>query len=116
MNIGIGRFQREGSGLAGSLNALGLRLEARFERRDKGANYAILGPDNCEIGAAWLKTGDFGDYLSVQLDSPTLPSPIYATMKMTATADGFYVLRWQRRDAHRANEPRKHGGGDNGVA
>jgi uncharacterized protein (DUF736 family) len=112
----IAKCRRAGDGFALSFNSLGLRLDARMERRDKGANYAVIGPDDSELGAAWLKSGEFGDYLSVRLDCPTLPGPINATMKMTPTADGVYLLRWQRRDQPRGNGAVTHGGGDSGAA
>lgn len=109
----LGKFQHDGDGFSGPLNSLGLRqTRVRFEHRDKGANYVIFGDNDTELGAAWLKTGEFGDYLSVRLDCPTLPAPINATMKLTPTDDGFYVLRWQRRDPARGNDRGKHGGGD----
>jgi uncharacterized protein (DUF736 family) len=109
----IGRFRRENDGFIGPLTTLGIQLnDVRFAHRDKGANYAILGPEDCELGAAWLKSGDFGDYLSVRLDSPTLPAPINATMKLTPSEDGVYALRWQRREPPRSHGDGKHGGGD----
>jgi uncharacterized protein (DUF736 family) len=112
----IGRFRRENDGFIGPLTTLGIQLnDVRFEHRDKGANYVIVGDNDGELGAAWLKTGEFGDYLSVRLDCPTLPAPINATMKLTPTEDGFYVLRWQRREPPRSHGDGKHGGGDNGA-
>jgi uncharacterized protein (DUF736 family) len=114
----IGEFERDSSDLVGSLETLGIQLKGiRFKAPDKGANYTICGPDGVgELGAAWVKSGDFGEYLSVRLDCPTLPSPINATMKLTPTEDGRYFLRWQRRDPSRGNGAGKHGGGDNGGA
>ena len=94
----IGRFQKHESGFSGSIDTLGLQVNpVRFVRREKGADYALQGPDNGELGAAWRKAGEWGDYLSVKLDCPSLPAPINATMKLTADTDGFYRLNWQRR-------------------
>jgi uncharacterized protein (DUF736 family) len=113
----LGPFTKDSDDLTGSIKTLAIRLDpVRFKHRDKGANYVILGPDECELGVAWLKSGDFGDYLSVRLDCPTLPAAINATMKLTPTADGLYLLRWQRRDPPRSNGAGKHGGGDNEAA
>src|ERR1700759_2865117 len=108
----IGEFQKEGEDLVGAIETLGIQLKrVRFRHRDKGANYVIHGPEDVgELGAAWLKAGEFGDYLSVRLDCPTLGAgPINATMKLTPTEDGLYLLRWQRRDPPHGNGGWRHG-------
>ena len=98
MNIGRFKKHRE-SDLSGSIATLGIQLSpVRFVRQDKGADYTVHGPDDVELGAAWRKSGEWGAYLSVRLDCPTLPSPISATLKLTPTEDGWYVLRWNRRN------------------
>jgi len=114
----IGEFERENDRLKGDIQTLGIQFKGvTFEPQDKGANYTIYGPDGIgELGAAWLKSGDYGEYLSVRLDCPTLLAPINATMKMTPTEEGLYILRWQRRDNSRGNGPGRHGGGENGVS
>ena len=49
----IGRFQKHESGFSGSIETLGLQVNpVRFVRREKGADYALQGPDNGELGAA----------------------------------------------------------------
>jgi hypothetical protein len=48
----------------------------RFVSRNKGADFAIHGPDDMELGAAWRKSGDYGDYLSVRLDCPEVESAL----------------------------------------
>jgi uncharacterized protein (DUF736 family) len=97
--MNIGRFQKEENGYSGSIETLSLQLTpVRFVKRDKGADFAIHGPNDGELGAAWRKTGEYGDYLSVKLDCPTLPAPVNAIMSLKANADGFYSLRWQRRE------------------
>jgi uncharacterized protein (DUF736 family) len=94
----MGRFQKEGSGFFGSIDTLTIQLNpVRLKYRNKGADYAVLGPDEGELGAAWRKSGEFGDYLSVKLDCPSLIAPINATMTLKEAGDGFYLLRWQRR-------------------
>ena len=102
MSIKIGEFEREDADLTGNIETLGIRVKGvRFRHQDKGANYTIHGPDDVgELGVAWLKSGDFGDYLSVRLDCPTLAAPIHATMKLTPGDNGLFQLRWIRR-----NEP-----------
>jgi uncharacterized protein (DUF736 family) len=94
----IGRFQKSQHGFSGSIETLSIQLNpVRFMRQDKGANYALHGPDDGELGAAWRKSGQYGDYLSVRLDCPSLLTPINATMALKESNDGFYFLRWPRR-------------------
>jgi uncharacterized protein (DUF736 family) len=51
-----------------------------------------------EFGAAWKKTSAEGDeYLSVKLDHPSLPAPIYATLVESDEA-GTHNLIWSRRN------------------
>jgi uncharacterized protein (DUF736 family) len=105
----IGRFAKEENGSTGSIETLTMQLNpVRFVSRNKGADFAIHGPDDMELGAAWRKAGDYGDYLSVRLDCPSLQAPINATMAMRTTESGFYLLRWQRQ---RRDEERNTGGG-----
>jgi uncharacterized protein (DUF736 family) len=89
--------------------------QVRFKHQDRGANYAIVTEDGAELGAAWLKTGEYGDFLSVKLDCPTLAAgPINASMSLSPTAEGLFLLRWQRREQLRRNGDAKHGGGSDG--
>ena len=62
----------------------------RFEKHD----YGFLGSIET---LAWRKSGDYGDYLSVKLDCPSLMAPVSAVMALKADQDGFYRLRWNRR-------------------
>jgi uncharacterized protein (DUF736 family) len=49
-----------------------------------------------EFGAAWRKTSREGrDYLSVKLDDPSFPAPVYATLVETDT-QGQHNLIWSR--------------------
>jgi uncharacterized protein (DUF736 family) len=94
----IGRFQRDGNGYSGSIETLAFQLNpVRLVKRDKGADFAVTGPDDGELGAAWRKAGEFGDFLSIKLDCPSLLAPINAVMPLKADDDGFYPLRWRRR-------------------
>jgi uncharacterized protein (DUF736 family) len=50
-----------------------------------------------EFGAAWKKTsGEGREYLSVKLDDPSFPAPIYATL-IESDEPGTYSLIWSRR-------------------
>ncbi len=49
-----------------------------------------------ELGAAWQKTSEQGrDYLSVKLDDPSFPAPIYATLAEVEGEDGLQLI-WSR--------------------
>lgn len=94
----IGRFQKLDGGYSGAISTLAFNLNpVRFVKRDKGANFSIHGPDDAELGAAWLKDGDYGEFLSVKLDCPSLLAPVNAIMSLKASDDGSFLLRWQRR-------------------
>jgi uncharacterized protein (DUF736 family) len=49
-----------------------------------------------EIGAGWTRPGQEGrpDYLSLKLDDPSLPAPIYANLVQGDGDD--YKLIWSR--------------------
>ena len=48
-----------------------------------------------DIGAAWKKTSEAGrEYLSVTLDDPSLPAPIYA--RLIEGENGTHDLIWSR--------------------
>jgi uncharacterized protein (DUF736 family) len=94
----IGRFQKEENGFSGSIETLLVHLNpVRLMRRDKGVDFGVYGPDDTELGAAWRKSGEWGEYLSVKLDCPSLAAPINAVMALKADDHGFFLLRWQRR-------------------
>ncbi|MFY9700322.1 MAG: DUF736 domain-containing protein, partial [Rhodoplanes sp.] len=49
-----------------------------------------------EFGAAWRKTSNEGrEYLSVKLDDPSFPAPIYASL--VEVDDGLSLI-WSRRN------------------
>ena len=64
---------------------------------EKGPTFRILAGAT-EFGAAWKKTSDKGnDYLSVKLDDPSFPAPIYASLVESESED--LALIWSRRRA-----------------
>ncbi len=80
----IGSFTASGNGFTGTIKTLNLNVKATIrtvERTsDKGPDYRILAGAT-EFGAAWKKTSNEGrEYLSVKLDDPSFPAPIYATL------------------------------------
>jgi len=89
------------NGFHGDIDTAGLHLRGVvFEAMEKGADYALSAEidGKCfEIGAAWKKSGEYGDYLSVMIDSPALPGRINATFSLKPSNSGAYALRWERR-------------------
>ncbi len=80
----IGSFQKSGDGFAGMIKTLSLKAKAEIKTADKSSdkapNYRVFS-NQAEIGAVWKKTSKEGrDYLSVKLDDPSWPSPVYASL------------------------------------
>lgn len=98
----IGTFSRTDNGFAGSVKTLNLNVKSVKFIPAEGDNQN--GPDfrvftgATEFGAAWKKQSDKGNpYLSVKLDDPSFPAPIYASLVETDTED--LALIWSRRRA-----------------
>jgi uncharacterized protein (DUF736 family) len=96
----IGTFTRTGDSFTGSVKALNINAKATIKPADKASDKA---PDYrvfagaIEFGAAWKKTsGEGRAYLSIKLDDPSFPAPIYATLVEGEEA-GSYSLIWSRR-------------------
>jgi uncharacterized protein (DUF736 family) len=95
----IGTFTRDENGnLAGTIKTLALSVKASIrpaqKDHDKAPDYRVH-VGQVEIGAAWSKTSrDDRDYLSVKLDDPSLPAPIYATL--VEGERGEFNLIWSR--------------------
>lgn len=98
----IGTFSRTESGFTGSVKTLTLNVKSvKFipaeGDNEKGPDYRVLA-GTTEFGAAWKKRSDKGnDYLSVKLDDPSFPAPIYASLVEVEGED--LALIWSRRRA-----------------
>ncbi len=95
----IGTFTPSETGFAGSIRTLTLNIKARIVRvenpSDKGPQFHVYA-GSVEFGAAWQKTsGEGRDYLSVKLDDPSFPAPIYATLSEGEGKDDFQLI-WSR--------------------
>lgn len=96
----IGNFTSTANGFTGSIKTLTLNVKARLERvdnpSDKGPHFRIFS-GAVELGAAWQKHSDQSgrDYLSVKLDDPSFPAPIYATLVEVEGEDGLQLI-WSR--------------------
>jgi len=96
----IGTFTRNENGFTGSVKTLNLNVKAVKFVPAEGENES--GPDfrvftgTIEFGAAWKKQSDKGNpYLSVKLDDPSFPGPIYASLVETEGEE--LALIWSRR-------------------
>lgn len=96
----IGTFTTATNGFNGTIKTLNLNVKARIERvenpTDKGPQFRIFS-GNVELGAAWQKHSEQSgrDYLSVKLDDPSFPAPIYATLVEVEGEDGLSLI-WSR--------------------
>ncbi len=95
----IGAFHKtEDGSYAGAIKTLTLNLKsvqlrASEKDNDKSPDFRVFAAQT-EIGAAWKKTSQENrDYLSVKLDDPSFPVPIYAIL---VDADDGYALIWSR--------------------
>ena len=98
----IGTFTKSGEDFTGTVKTLALNVKAKIARaekeNDKAPDYRIFAGAT-EFGAAWKKTSGAGrDYLSVKLDDPSFPAPIFASLVSVEGGDG-YALIWSRRNS-----------------
>ena len=96
----IGTFTRTGESFTGAVKTLNINAKTTIKPADKASDKA---PDyrvfagSVEMGAAWRKTSNEGRfYLSIKLDDPSFPAPIYATL--VEGEDDAYSLIWSRRN------------------
>ncbi|WP_374005824.1 DUF736 domain-containing protein [Delftia lacustris] len=96
----IGTFTAENDGFTGTLHTLTLKVKVQLVPNDKGDNsnapaFRLQAADSYDIGAAWRKTSEAGrPYLSVSLDDPSFPAPVYA--RLLEEDDGTHTLIWTR--------------------
>ena len=95
----IGTFHKaEDGSYAGAIKTLTLNVKQAVLRpsetdNDKAPDFRIFA-GSTEFGAAWKKTSrENREYLSVKLDDPSFPTPIYASL---VDADDGYALIWSR--------------------
>ena len=100
----IGSFKKSEKGdYSGAVKTLTLNVKARItpaeKTNDKAPDFRIYtGRGEIEFEAAWRKTSSEGrEYLSVKLDDPSFPSPIYASLVDVEGEDGLSLI-WSRRN------------------
>lgn len=96
----IGSFVRDESGTyTGTIRTLTLNVKATLrpvaKENEKAPDYRVQ-TGATEFGAGWLKAArDTGaEYMSLKLDDPSFPSPIYATL--VQGDNGEHKLIWSR--------------------
>jgi uncharacterized protein (DUF736 family) len=99
----IGTFTRSGNGFTGAVKTLTLNVNARVTPsetpNEKAPDFRIFA-DQIEIGGAWKKISSEGrEYLSVKLDDPSFPAPIYASLIEVKGEEGFSLI-WSRRNSN----------------
>ena len=98
----IGTFTKTSDGFTGQVKTLSINAKAVIKTAektsDKAPDYRVFA-GGVEFGAAWKKTSkDDREYLSVKLDDPSFPSPIYATL--VEGEDDAHTLIWSRQNGH----------------
>jgi uncharacterized protein (DUF736 family) len=95
----IGAFTKDEAGnYNGAIKTLTLNVKPATLRKvekanDQAPDFRIFSGQT-EFGAAWMKTSrEDRAYLSVKLDDPSFPAPIYASL---VDADEGYSLIWSR--------------------
>ena len=100
----IGEFTRTKNGYAGRIRTLSLDVEivlipAEHTDAENAPDYRVHhgNDDGPEIGAGWKRTGEkAGDYVSLQIDDPTLAHPIRANLFQSAEDKSAWSLHWNR--------------------
>ena len=101
----IGTFTKNenGAGFTGAVKTLTLNVKAKFVPAEgdseRGPDFRIIAGTNVEFGAAWKKTAreTQREYLSVKLDDPSFPAPIYASLVEAEDGSGHNLI-WSRRN------------------
>ena len=100
----LGAFQKTKTGYSGRIRTLIIDAEVvlvatRKSDTENAPDFRILvgGENGTEVGAAWKETGEkAGDYLSFQLDDPTLAHPIRANLFQSEDDETAWSLHWSR--------------------
>jgi uncharacterized protein (DUF736 family) len=74
-------------------------------KSEKGPHYRVVVegmPASVELGAAWKRTSEAGrECLSVKLDDPALPHPLYASLMPSDDGDSAHLI-WSRPSKRKA--------------
>lgn len=109
----IGTFRKAGSEYVGEIVTLGVQATGvRIVREEVVPHEAApthrVFVGRAEIGAAWARHSAEGrDYLSLKLDDPSFPQPIYANLYDDTVLEGgeeSFSLIWSRPVLRRGHE------------
>ena len=99
----IGSFKRnEDDTISGQIRTLRFSTAARFvpvadKTSESSPDFRVFAPNRVELGAAWKKVSETGTaYLSVSLDDPSFPAPVFAALIPTEADPERYNLAWSR--------------------
>jgi uncharacterized protein (DUF736 family) len=99
----IGTFVKSDTGFTGTIKTVSLNFKARLVETEGGSENA---PDYrvysgaAEVGAGWKRTAENSRaYISIKLDDPSFPHPIYASLFEGEDPDTFNLL-WSRPRSH----------------
>lgn len=99
----IGTFTKTDSGYIGAVKTLTLNVKTvKFVPAEgdseRGPDFRIFA-GTTELGAAWKKTAreTQREYLSVKLEDPSFPTPIYASLVEAEDGEGQNLI-WSRRN------------------
>lgn len=101
----IGTFTKSENGYTGSVRTLTVNAKARIvaveKEKDNAPDFRIFAGTAAEIGAAWKKVSEAGrEYLSVKLDDPSFPAPIYAGLFEVDGETDTFSLIWTRQNGN----------------
>ena len=98
----IGSFTSNGNGgFTGTIRTLTLNVRAKLVRidnpSDRGPHFRVFAAGNVELGAAWQRHSEETgrDYLSLKLDDPSFPAPIYANLVEVEGEEAMQLI-WSR--------------------
>ena len=99
----IGTFTKTENGFTGTVKTLSLNVKTvKFVPAagdsERGPDFRIFAGAT-DFGAAWKKTAreTQREYLSVKLDDPSFPAPIYASLVEAEGGEGYNLI-WSRRN------------------
>jgi len=97
----IGTFKKSGNEFVGEVitrcvQEKNIRIVPAPDRANENSPSHRIFAGRAEIGAAWTRTSNGDrDYLSVKMDDPSFPAPIYANLFADDDGDTF-TLVWSR--------------------
>ena len=96
----IGTFTKSGDKYSGFIKTMviskAIELVPVENVAERGPGYRVF-CEGAEIGAAWNKTSQAQRaYISLTLDDPTFPEPMYASLVESDKEPGSWRLLWDR--------------------